>query len=265
MDMLNKVRPVNLEVSEAIIYELRSIAANMMVKFSPIINEEVAYRALVTPEQYPIMYAASKLMPTTSFSLDFVAPTVIHKTINVSYSLIHLISQQSIQWLWPKAINFITNDTELGRHLIPVVEMGIRWQTTLELVRLMLRYHKPAIALYSMPWLKTFIENMPKVHEWRNEYNRILSVPQPRDIPGKSRWLNHAMLDGGSLLTQYTLIKDMNRVMLSSDVVIVPRLTIELLDSDDIKSQFIYFCDACKGMGIPELYTGGIIGASNIR
>jgi hypothetical protein len=218
--------------------KLREIAIDTLHTYVEPMDPKHLYKLLIPPGDYQTLVDASMLMPRVSrWNVDNLRLNT-HLTPEVEslveYSLNYNPTNDRIQWLWPKHCNHIYYNNELGHRLLPLVDIAIQWQTTIELYSLFYNNFVPlSLTMHMLPWLKLVV---PKVLSDSNDagvfryFKRCLDVGTPRYVPGVSQWFGNVCGYGTELVSLHSLIKDKSKPMSQGEVVMVPVLNHELIE-----------------------------------
>jgi hypothetical protein len=220
--------------------------ATLNVVSEPITQEEL-YHYLIPAGDYQTLVDASLLMPPIShwvidrlkLNTDFIDQTI-------EYSIIYQTpSTERVQWLWPEHLNAITAENELGRRMLPLVDIAIQWRTTLELFELFSVNRVPlALTVRMLPWLRLVVpqlySNDPAVFKRLKQY---MEAGEPQITPGVSVWFNKVCKYGTELISLYNIVKDKEHPKIPNTVIITPIIDKNLIE-DGLSDHFHEFYNA---------------------
>jgi hypothetical protein len=241
--------------------KLREIAVDTLHIYAEPMDPKHLYELLIPPGDYQTLVDASLLMPRVGrWSVDNLK-LITHLTPEVmaaiEYSLNYKTTTHRTQWLWPVNLMLVSYDNELGHRLLPLVDIAIQWQTTIQLYNLFYSNFVPlSLTTHMLPWLKLVIplllsdSNNKDVFKY---FKRCLDTGTPRYVPGVSQWFGNVCGYGTELVSLYNIIKDKPKPMSQGEVVMVPVLTDELIE-DGLVDHFNDFYKIMTGVHTRDAY-----------
>ena len=226
--------------------KLREIATELLLTYASPMDAEHLYRLLIPRQDYEIMEQASRRMPkragySTSDNIMLVTQTTSTFQSKMEFNIYYDTGRT--QWLWPADLNWITPSSELGRLLLPLIDIAIQAQTTIRLFDLFIHnVRNRALIVHMLPWLRLLIPKIDtRFTETQVKYvlRKYQEFSEPQYIPGVSSWFASVCAYGTELISLHTVVmKDALKVQNHRQgTTIIPVLRDDLIE-DGLEQHF---------------------------
>ena len=207
---------------------LRQMAVTTMYAYSEPFTAEQIYKLIIPDDNYSVMRHASLSMPQRpSFfmkNVELMFVTDAHSDVRppkIPFTLDYCHSASRIEWLIPNDLNSITLNNELGKKLMPIIDLASQWSTTIKLFELFSQQiPSMSLVLHMLPWIKLAIPKLDIMNYKYNSTNRgvlqdtikdflnkCLKSSEPRYVPGVSKWFGQVCSYGTELVSLHSMSK----------------------------------------------------------
>jgi hypothetical protein len=242
---------------------LKDIGNETLIIHSEPMAPAKLYNLIIPDVHRDLMLQASSLMPQRSY---YVIDNLKLKTYTqpdtpelIEYAINYVGMGERNGWLWPIYLNSVYSNTELGDKLLPLVDIAIQWETTINLFhRMFSEIDSIPLIMHMLPWLRLVIPHIEKSHLTIQEKDillKMLNASAPRHVPGVSRWFGQVCKYGTELISFYNMTRrnkgtlgvDANQINPTnlSQVIIVPVLN-EALTEYGLVEHFNEFVKAAQ-------------------